>query len=136
MNALDPLHHFREVWLVDSEYRQPDGDQPEPVCLVAREFRTGCTIRLWSDELARMDWPPLPIGPDVLFVAYYASAELGCFLALDWPMPARVLDLFCEFRNATNGLPTVAGNSLLGALAYYGLPAMLAREKAEMRLQV
>ena len=39
-------------------------------------------------------------------MAYYASAELGCFLALGWPMPARILDLFAEFRAATNGLPT------------------------------
>jgi hypothetical protein len=35
-----------------------------------------------------------------------------------------VLDLFCEFRNHTNGKPTTAGNSLLGALAYFGLDAM------------
>ena len=43
--------------------------------------------------------PPYPIGPDVLFVAYFASAELGCHLALGWPLPARVLDLYAEFRN-------------------------------------
>ena len=33
-------------------------------------------------------------------------AELGCFLALGWPMPARILDLFAEFRATTNGLRT------------------------------
>ena len=48
--------------------------------------------------------PPFPTGPDALFVAYYASAELGCFRALGWPMPANVLDLFAEFRDRTNGL--------------------------------
>ena len=62
-------------------------------------------------------------------MAYYASAELGCFRALGWPMPARVLDLFCEFRNLTNGAATVAGNGLLGALAHFGLPAIDAAEK-------
>ena len=30
----------------------------------------------------------------------YASAELGCFLALNWPMPVNVLDLFIEFRES------------------------------------
>lgn len=54
------------------------------------------------------------------FVAYYASAELGCFLSLGWDLPVRILDLFTEFRNFTNGWPTLAGNSLLGALAHFG----------------
>ena len=48
-------------------------------------------------------------------------------------MPARILDLFTEFRDRTNGLPTPAGASLLGALAYFGLDAMGATEKKEMR---
>ena len=32
-----------------------------------------------------------------------------------------VLDLFVEFRNLTNGLEKPCGNSLLGALAWFGL---------------
>jgi hypothetical protein len=48
-------------------------------------------------------------------------------------MPARILDLFAEFRNQTNGLPTVAGRSLIGALAAYGLDSIGAVEKTEMR---
>jgi hypothetical protein len=129
----DPLDHYREVWLVDFEFRAPDGERPEPVCMVAREWRTGRTVREWADGLASKGRPPFPIGPEVLFVAYYASAELGCFRALGWPMPARTLDLFCEFRNLTNGLGTVAGNGLLGALAHFGLPSIDAGEKGDMR---
>ena len=72
--------------------------------------------RLWRDEFGVA--PPYPTGPDVLFVAYYASAEIGCHLALGWPVPERVLDLFTEFRNHTNGIPTVSGAGLLGALAH------------------
>jgi len=129
----DPLRHYREVWLCDTEFRAPDGERPEPLCMVAREWRTGRTIRAWADGLASMPGPPFPIGADTLFVAYYASAEMGCFLALGWPMPARILDLYCEFRNLTNGGSTVAGNGLLGALAYFGLPAIDATEKGDMR---
>jgi hypothetical protein len=66
-------------------------------------------------------------------VAYYASAELGCHLALKWPMPARILDLFVEFRCLTNGRPTPCGSGLLGALAYFGLDSLGAAEKSEMR---
>jgi hypothetical protein len=47
-------------------------------------------------------------------------------------MPVRVLDLFPEFRAATNGLPTVAGDGLLGALVAHGLAAMTATEKKDM----
>ena len=69
----------------------------------------------------------------MLFVAYYASAELGCYRVLGWPMPERILDLFTEFRARTNGLNTPAGNGLLGALAYFGLDGMGATEKEDMR---
>ena len=115
------LDHFREVWLCDFEFRAANGERQGPLCMVAREWYTGHTIRVWADELGSMFLPPFSIGSDSLFVAYYASAELGCFLTLGWPMPARVLDLFTEFRCLTNGGATVAGNGLLGALAYFGL---------------
>jgi hypothetical protein len=68
-----------------------------------------------------------------LFVAYYSSAEIGCHLTLRWPVPERVLDLFTEFRNHTNGTPTVGGAGLLGALAHYGLDSIGTVEKEEMR---
>jgi hypothetical protein len=48
-------------------------------------------------------------------------------------MPARILDLFTEFRNLTNGWETIAGNSLLGALTHFGLDGIGAAEKEEMR---
>jgi hypothetical protein len=48
-------------------------------------------------------------------------------------MPERILDLFVEFRNRTNGLPVPAGSSLLGALTYFGLDGMAAVEKREIQ---
>ena len=124
---------YREVWLVDFEFAAPPGERPVPICMVARELRTRRTIYAWQDELQRISQPPYPIDAGALFIAFYASAEFGCHLALSWLMPARILDLFTEFRAATNGLPTVAGSSLLGALTAYGLAAMGTEEKAEMR---
>ena len=32
---------FREVWVLDFEFHAPPGEPPEPLCLVAREVRTG-----------------------------------------------------------------------------------------------
>jgi DNA polymerase-1 len=125
------LDAYREVWAVDFEFVAPPGERPMPVCLVARELKSGRTMKLWRDQFG--PFPPYSVGPGCLFVAYYASAELGCHLALGWPMPARILDLFTEFRNQTNGLPTVAGRGLIGALTAYGLDSMGAIEKDEWR---
>src|SRR5918911_756509 len=90
-------------------------------------------LRLWCDDLVP-GRPPFRLDEQALFVAYYASAELGCFLALDWPMPLRVLDLFCEFRVATNGRPVPCGSGLLGAMVWHGLDGMAADEKREMQV--
>jgi DNA polymerase I len=128
--GLDQLP-FGEIWAIDFEFVAKSGENPEPVCLVAWELRSGRKVRLWHDEFGGA--PPYPTGPDALFVAYYASAEISCHLALGWPIPERVLDLFTEFRNHTNGLPTISGAGLLGALAHYGLDSIGAIEKDEMR---
>jgi DNA polymerase I len=62
------------VWAVDFEFIAKPGERPVPVCLAAKELRSGRTIRLWKDEFEPR--PPYPIGDNALFVAYYASAEL------------------------------------------------------------
>jgi hypothetical protein len=123
---------YRQVWLADFEFMAPPGERPMPLCLVARELRSGRLVRTWLADGAPAG-PPYPTGPGALFVAYYASAELGCHLALGWPMPVRILDLYAEFRCLTAGLPVPCGNGLLGALAYFGLDGLAAVEKDEMR---
>ena len=95
---LPGFEHFVEVWAVDFEFRQPDGETPEPICMVARELRSGRAIRLWRDELVGRGASPIPTTSDRLFVAYYASAEIGCYLELGWPVPLRILDLCAEVR--------------------------------------
>jgi DNA polymerase I len=122
---------FDQIWAVDFEFDAKPGENPKPVCLVARELRSGRTIRLWQDQLGR--WPPYPTDTKSLFIAYYASAEIGCHLALGWPVPKCVLDLFVEFRNQTNGLALANGSGLVGALARHGLDSIGTAEKSEMR---
>lgn len=124
---------FAEIWLVDFEFSAPPGERPKVVCLVALEALSGRRIRVWADDLEDMEEPPYGVGEDCLFVAYYASAELGCHLVLDWELPVNVLDLFVEFRNLSNGLETPRGAGLLGALAWYGLPSIDSIDKDAMR---
>ena len=105
---------FREVVVADFEFAITPGERPRPLCLVAHELRSGRRFRVWQDQFGAS--PPYATGPDVLFVAYYASAELGCYRALGWPMPERVLDLFVEFRDRTNGLSHAGGCEPAGGL--------------------
>lgn len=124
---------FREVWAFDTEFTSPPGEPPTPICVVARELRSGRVIRLFGDELQR-DEPPYAVDEDSLVVAYYASAEVSCHLALGWRTPARILDLFAEFRCMTNGRDLPCGDrGLLGALTTFGLPAVDAARKQVMR---
>lgn len=78
------------------------------------------TVRRWSGQP---------------FIAYYASAEIGCHVVLGWPPPTYVLDLFTEFRNSLNGLqlPEGLNYSLIGALMAHGLEHMDVTEKKDMR---
>ncbi len=123
---------YKQVWVVDFEFKAEPGGRPIPVCLVAREMNSGAApLRVWADEFT--DSPPYSTDSDSLFVAYYAPAELGCHLALGWPLPANVLDLYCEFRRLTNGKVLPHGNGLLGALAYFGLDGIDSMEKESMR---
>lgn len=129
----DPTRHYREAWAVDFEFGAAPGERPEVRCMVARELKTGRLLRFWADELETMDEAPFSVDAGSLFVAYYASAELGCFLQLGWPLPRNVLDLFAEFRVATNGRRVPSGSGLLGALAWHGLDAMAGAEKDALR---
>jgi DNA polymerase I len=126
---------FKNIVVVDFEFEfgghNAVGERPRPVCGVFKEMRSGKVVRLWRGEFGSA--PPFSTGPETLWVAYYSSAEWGCFKALGWPMPANVLDLFAEFRNRTNGLETPAGAGLIGALTYFGLDTIGGGGKTEMR---
>ncbi len=124
---------YKEVWCVDFEFSAPTGNNPYPICLVALELISGRKLRIWMYELLKMKAPPYSIDSDSLFVAYYASAEMGCHAVLDWPMPSNILDLFTEFRNHLNGNRPQCGWGLLGALSHYGIDGIDSMDKEEMR---
>src|SRR3546814_16482680 len=100
--------NFKEIWVVDFEFRSGPGERPEPVCVVAHEVLSGKILKLWGDDLIGAQCP-YSVGSDSLFVAYYASAEMSCHLALDWPLPENVLDLYTEFRVKPNGTVLASG---------------------------
>jgi hypothetical protein len=129
------MRNFQEVVVLDFEFQAPDGERPNPLCMVARELINDRTHCLWRDELRRAKWPPFDIGPGTLVCAFFASAEMGCFLELGWKRPANLVCLHAEDRAATNGLlARVKGqHSLIMACARRGISVMLGADKETAR---
>lgn len=124
---------FKEIWGVDFEFHVSDDGLPRPLCMAAVELRSGRRILLWRDELLAMREPPFSCGADTLVLAYYASAEIGCFLSLGWGLPVNLIDLYAEFRNLTNGLALPSGRGLPGGMSFFGLNFTDAIAKDAMR---
>ena len=122
---------YAELWCLDFEFIAKPGERPDVVCLVARELRNGREIRQWRDEMTAA--PPYDVGEGSLFITYNAIAEVSCHLALGWPMPRRVPDLYAEFKNHTNGIVPSRATGLVSPLNYFGLPSISAAEKTAMR---
>jgi DNA polymerase I len=103
--------HFTQVVVVDFENETEGGDAhlvpgdlPNVLCMVAHvldeNLRHVRTIKQWRGEFGAT--PPFDIGPDTLFVAYSAWAELTCFMVLGWKFPRHVFDLHTAYLAASN----------------------------------
>lgn len=98
----------------------PEGEGPRPVCVVGHEPSKTRTSFRWLWKRAGVP-PPFEITSNTVLVAYGASMEITCFIALGWPLPPYVIDLFAEFRCATNGARPPKTNGLLDAGAQHGI---------------
>jgi DNA polymerase I len=135
---------FRQIVVCDFEFNggrglhrvpenEREGNVPNVVCGVFWELRSGKKIHLWQGQFGPE--PPFGTGNDTIWIAFMSSAEWGSFLSLGWPLPSRILDLYCEFKNQTNSTGVKQrkkakaksswlrphGSGLLGACATYGV---------------
>ena len=98
--------NFSQIVVADFEYEVAEGDLPNVLCMVAYvldEFlRLVRIIRLWRGEFGSA--PPFDVGPDSLFVAYSAWAEMICFLVLGWLFPMHIFDQHTAYLAASNVL--------------------------------
>jgi hypothetical protein len=76
---------------------------------------------------------PFRTDKRVLLIAFFASAEMGCFLELGWDRPQSLICLHAENRAYTNGLlPFMKGqHGLLNACAMRGIATMPGQDKAD-----
>jgi hypothetical protein len=86
------------------EYNLQEGDLPRVLCMVVyvldEHLHHVDTIKLWRGEFGPE--PPFDIGPDTLFVAYSAWAEMTIFMTLGWKFPAYIFDLHTAYLAASN----------------------------------
>lgn len=124
---------FSQIWVVDYEFHSDgiEGNPQNPICYCARELNSGKIIQHWIN--GGESQPDYSISDNSLFVAYFASAEMGCHASLAWSRPKYILDLFTEFRNLTNGKYLPSGRGLLGALTYFGVGSGDTAYKDSMR---
>lgn len=122
----------QEFWLVDFEFRSTN-DGVIPWCLVAINYRSGKTIKLWRDELLKLSSCPFNIDDPTIFVAYSAQAEFSCFIALGWTLPSNVIDLCAEFKLLVNYDLYKGKKNLISALKYHGLEAIESAQKKHMQ---
>ena len=98
--------NFTTVVVCDFEYEVADGDLPHVLCMVAHVLNENLqhvhTIRMWRGEFGTA--PPFDIGPDALFVAYSAWAEMTCFMVLGWKFPEHIFDQHTSYLAASNVL--------------------------------
>jgi DNA polymerase family A len=98
------MSNFARVVVADFEYEVHDGELPRVLCLVAYVLDENLqhidTIWKWRGEFDTR--PPFDVGPDTLFVAYSAWAEMTCFMMLGWKFPTHIFDLHTAYLAASN----------------------------------
>jgi hypothetical protein len=92
---------YRRAWVVDTEYCSY-GNHPRERCLCALDLLSGERREVW---LAGVKSPPCPfeMAADECFIFFAADADVGIFLASNWPLPRHVIDPRVEFMRVYNG---------------------------------
>jgi hypothetical protein len=98
-----------EITFADFEFYAPPGERPNVVCLAWHQYTTALTRSLWIDDLGAL--PPYRTDDKALFLCFVANAEIGCHLALNWPIPKNIIDL----SSNSAVLPTAAKSRLARA---------------------
>jgi DNA polymerase-1 len=98
------VRNFANIVVADFEYEVRDGELPDVLCMVAylldEKLQHVRTIRMWRGDFGSA--PPFDTGPDTLFVAYSAWAEMTCFMPLDWKFPEHIFDQHTAYLAASN----------------------------------
>jgi len=114
------FEHFKNVVVYDFEYRQLDGNNPEPVCCTFKEIKSGKQFTHWYlSEIP--DWPF--DSNETLYICHNAVAEVSCMLALDARIPDHVWDTMIQDKKLFLGKENRF--NLLASCNRFGLKLLL-----------
>ena len=112
----------QDIVVLDTEYVSRPGEHVIPVCVCAESLVTGKTWRMFYREGSKS---PFKTGPEIVYIAYSATAEWSFFLACGWDLPRSIIDLYAERRLEINGRKGPDGkklsSKLLGAMESHGI---------------
>jgi DNA polymerase-1 len=107
----------RELIAIDTEYVSRPGEHVVPVCVCAKSLFTGKTWRVWHRKGSKS---PFKTNPEIVYIAYSATAEWSYFLSCGWGLPRSIIDLYPERSLEINGRKEPDGTrpsrKLLGAM--------------------
>ena len=120
---------LQEIWLVDFEFNnlKVSGRSPFVWSPVNCEAVGWCGSGTRVVRAASFRWGRIRCSSLII------RRPNGTVIALGWQLPARILDLYAEFRCLTSGLERPCGSGLLGAMSYFGLDGINIAEKDAMR---
>ena len=119
------------IYIWDTEYRQPSGENPTVVCMVLKNILDGRTYRLSGKDLKKF---PVPITDDSLFIAHYAPAEINSILALGFKKPKFIFDTYVESKKLYWGKQDGFDFKLVSCCNRYGIKGVMSKEhKDDMR---
>ena len=133
---------FTAIYVVDYEFYGSNGDTQIPICYASKNLYTNETVSHWIDGTETK--PSYSTDDKTLFIAYAASAEIGCHIPLGFDIPLYILDLYSEFRCINNGKPTkthpnlkkLKKYNLLSVCFHYGIPTVDVNYKELMRNRI
>lgn len=127
---------IRDIVALDAEYISRKGEHVIPVCLCAKSLVSGAERRVFNKTSTPTPCP-FPDDLTTLFVSFAAPAEWSYYLSSGWQLPQLIIDLFAEEMLLTNTQKDDKGKrktpTLLATLSKYGLDAITAAEKHDMR---
>jgi hypothetical protein len=112
----------RELIAIDTEYVSRPGEHVVPVCVCAKSLFTSKTWRIWHRTVSSS---PFNTNPEIVYIAYSATAEWSYFLSCGWDLPRSIIDLNPERSLEINGRKEPDGTrpsrKLLGAMEAHGI---------------
>jgi DNA polymerase I len=120
------LQKFKYIVVIDFEFKQPLGNSPMVVCMVAKDIISQKTHKLWLVGKKKIDFP-FPIK-DTLFVGHYLAAEVNCMLQLGLEKPFYMWDTWLENKKLYNG-KLIKGFGLVDCCSRYGINYPLDKEQ-------